>query len=188
MHTLGLAFALVGLNISWIPGFGWVGVVLCLAGCLLGLRSVSDRESRTLATILGTCALSFGTVGLVFGLGVQIKHGPPALDGLLLPLPWGHAALGAAGAALALLLAVLLARFRNRTGGVAVALILFVALVTAGSSALVGADRELAGAAEGAAGDRVDPVDRVDLSGPHRDPDPSPDRSVPSVPSVLSVP
>jgi hypothetical protein len=143
MHTLGLAFALVGLNTSWIPGFGWVGVASCLAGCLLGLRSVSARESRTLATILGICAMFFGGVGLAFGLGVQIKHLAPALDGLLLPLSWWHATAGAAGAALALLPALLLARFKARTAGLAVALVLFVALQACASSALVGADREL---------------------------------------------
>jgi len=182
MHTLGLALALFGLNTAWIPGWGWPGVVLALAGSLMGLRSVSDRESRTLATILGTCALFFGGVGLVFGLGMQIKHGPPALDALLLPLAWRHAAFVAAGAALLLAAAVLLARFRSRATGLAIALFLFLALQAAGTAALVGADREMAGAAAAAAGvgaaAGVDRVDRVGPSGPPSDPDPSPDRSV----------
>jgi hypothetical protein len=143
MHTLGLALALFGLNSSWIPGWGWIGVVLCLAGCLLGLRSVSDRESRLLATVLGTCAAVFGGLGFLFGLGVQVKHGAPAMDGLLLPIPWWQAAVGAAGGALVAFGALLLARFKARGVGLALAIAALVAMQLLGVSALVHADREM---------------------------------------------
>jgi hypothetical protein len=152
MHTLGLALSLIGMHSAWIPGWGWVGVALAFAGCLLGLRSVSDRGSRLPATVLGFCATFFGGGGLAFGLGVQIKHGAPALDWLLLPFPWERAAAGAAGAALVATLALLLARFKARRTGLAVAVVAFLALQLLASSALVGADRELAGAGPVAAG------------------------------------
>ncbi|HUU22795.1 MAG TPA: hypothetical protein VM389_09700 [Phycisphaerae bacterium] len=143
MHTLGLALALFGMHSAWIPGWGWVGVALAFAGCLLGLRSVSDRESRLPAMVLGTCATVFGGLGLLFGLGVQIKHAAPALDGLLAPLTWRQSALAAAGAALLLASALLLARFKVRRAGLALAFAFFLALQFCASSALVHADREM---------------------------------------------
>ncbi|MFO8073521.1 MAG: hypothetical protein R6V85_16780 [Polyangia bacterium] len=143
MHTLGLVLGLLGLNSSWIPHWGWLGVAASLAGCLIGLRSIASPESRIAAVSLGASANVFGGWGLLFGLGVQIKTLAPRLDALLVPLSAQHCALLAGAAVPALAGALVLARFKSRPPGLALALVALVALHLCAASALVHTDREM---------------------------------------------
>jgi hypothetical protein len=70
MGMTALVLTILGLVLCWIPLAGWVGLLLALAGAVLGVLALRKglREERWMSI----AALLLGAIAIAYGLSVQV--------------------------------------------------------------------------------------------------------------------
>ena len=76
MGVAALVLGILGIVLCWIPLIGWLGVLLALAGLVLGAVAIKKSERG-----LGIAGLVLGIVGVIWGLVVQIPSTYLAVKG-----------------------------------------------------------------------------------------------------------
>ena len=97
MGIAALILGILGVVLSWIPGIGWLGVILAVVGAILGALALKGEKKG-----LGIAGLVLSVIALILGLYVQIGiPGELAAAGALLHRAILYAiVLGLGGAAL----------------------------------------------------------------------------------------
>jgi len=67
MGIAALILGILGVVLSWIPGIGWLGVVLAVVGAILGALALKGEKKG-----LGIAGLVLSVIALILGLYVQI--------------------------------------------------------------------------------------------------------------------
>ncbi len=141
--VISLVLGMVGLCIFWIPYVGWLGVIMGVVASALGVPSITNWYERPGYTGWGTAGIFLGCVTVPMGIAYGIKHAAGALDVIYCPLPT-PSSFYIVGASLGLIVAgLLLARFKSRSVGIALAYLALAGFFVTGSWALTTADRAL---------------------------------------------
>lgn len=139
-----LVLSEIGLCLSWIPHYGWLGIAVATAAVVLGILSLGRTELSPGSLAYSVIAVLLGAADVIIGLTYQFK----ALNLALWQLPvlssiQACVAIGTA-ALFAGFLGMLLARSKHRAFGMTVLVVAIVALVVCGTLGLWRADRQFA--------------------------------------------
>ena len=143
MGVISLVLGMAGLCIFWIPYFGWLGVLMGVVACALGVPSITHWYERLGYTGWGTAGISLGCITVPMGIAYGIKHAAGALDVIYRPLPT-PTSFCIVGVSVGLIVAgLLIARFKSRSVGIVLAYLALAVFFVTGSWALTTADRAL---------------------------------------------
>jgi hypothetical protein len=142
LNVLSLVIGFSGLLVCWLPGWGWIGVAVALVGCGFSLRGFADPTTTPGDLGYNVAGFVMASWGLVWGIGLQIKHAGGGIDALLFPLPYQTLLIASVAAIGLFWIAAFVSRRVARAPLLVVAVIALLVLVAAGSSTLVLADRQ----------------------------------------------
>ncbi|MDD5306113.1 MAG: hypothetical protein PHU25_02220 [Deltaproteobacteria bacterium] len=140
---IAMCLGIIGVCVSWIPGYGWIGVALSIAGIVLGVPAIGGAFDRLGSIGYGISGTVLGSAGLAWGLACQVKHAAPSLDGLLVPLAPPQAWIALCAAFAVAVAGALLMRTRVRILGFVLAFAAVAGLCVSGAWALTTADRAM---------------------------------------------
>ncbi|MDJ0762300.1 MAG: hypothetical protein QNJ97_04870 [Myxococcota bacterium] len=157
MGVISIVLSMLGICICWLPHVGWFGVILGVAGCGIGMLAITVWYPRPGYTGWGIAGIVTGGFAVSVGTAFQIKHGAGNLDMLYFPI-YSFPAICLAGSALAIAAGGLwIARVKFRRIGIGIALLSLIAATVISTSALVSADKRLAGPSRETAGPTASP-------------------------------
>ena len=142
---MGLASIIMGLlcvSLAWLPGVGFLGLVLGLASGILGLLVVTRREAKAGHWQFGVAGSLLAIVGTPLSCAYQLKYWAAAWPMPLTELYPLGAALGLALAIIGFAAGAVVGRFKNRSAGIGVGSVAFIAICVMGAWSLTLADRE----------------------------------------------
>jgi hypothetical protein len=147
LGTTALVLGIIGVCICWIPVVGWLGVVMGMGACLLGVPSVTHWFERPGYTGWGIAGISLGSVATGLGFAYQVKHADGRFDFLLYPLgvPQAYWIMGIAAALI--IAGLFLARLKTKIIGAIVAGVAIAVLSICMGWSLTTADRLMTKAA-----------------------------------------
>jgi len=87
MGVTSLILSLIALCTSWIPGIGWLGVIIGVVACALGVPSITHWFEKPGYTGWGIAGISIGATSTGVGFAFQIKHAAGNFDILYHSLP-----------------------------------------------------------------------------------------------------
>ncbi|MCP4604358.1 MAG: hypothetical protein GY847_28190 [Proteobacteria bacterium] len=141
MGVTSLVLGIAGLCFCWVPYIGWLGVLMGVVACALGVPSITNWYERPGYTGWGTAGITLGSVTVIMGIAYGIKHAAAALDVVYYPLHT-PTSFYIVGVSVGLIIGgLLLARLKSRSFGVVIAYLALAVFFVTGSWALTTADR-----------------------------------------------
>ena len=141
MGTASIVLGILGICIWWVPGIGWLGAVMGVLGCALGIPSITHWYHKAGYTPWGISGLVLGVTAFDLSVAFQLKHAAGALGALVFSIAPITAALVCFGASALCAAGLVLARKKSRAAGIAVSATALALLMTVSAAALVTADR-----------------------------------------------
>ena len=142
MNTTAMVLTISGFCFCFVPGvFGWIGITLSITGIIIGIIGLTNTKTSPSGLGMDVASWVYGIITASAGCGFQIKYAAGNLDGMLLPLSLQLATIIAIGLIPIFVTVQILARKKARTAGIAMALILYVAISATGWTAFTLADR-----------------------------------------------
>jgi len=139
--TASIVLGIVGLTIFWVPGLGWLGVLMGVLGCVAGVPSITHWYHRPGYGPWGISGLILGVGAADLSLAFQVKYAAGGLDALVVAMSPTVASLLFVLFAGICAAGLVTARKMHRTAGVFLASVGLVGLVLVGSWGLITADR-----------------------------------------------
>ena len=140
MGTASIVLGILGISICWTPGIGWLGALMGVLGCALGIPSITHWFHKPGYTPWGISGLILGVTAADLSTAFQYKHAGGALDGLFIPVAPGNAALISIGAVALCAGGLVLARTKSRAGGIFISAIALLAIIGVSTAGLITAD------------------------------------------------
>ena len=136
-----MVLTISGLCLFYIPGFfGWLGIAFAIIGTAIGIIGLTDTRTSPSGLGMDVASWVYGIGTTAMGVAFQIKYAEGALDMLMLPISMHFAAIISAVLFPAFITVQILARRKLRNVGIAMALLLFIAIIAFGWTALRLAD------------------------------------------------
>jgi hypothetical protein len=144
LGVAALVISLLGYSICWIPGVGWLGCLMGVISCALGITALVHWFQRPHYTAYGISAVLIGSFATGLALAFQVKHAAGALDFLLFSSATPTAYYSITAMVAVFVSGILLARLKSKPAGVVLATLAIIALMVTTGSTLHTADQNMA--------------------------------------------
>lgn len=142
MSVISIVFAIMGVCLCWLPGWGWLGMALGGMAVGVGMPAITHWYKRPGSTGFGIAGIILGEITLSVGLAYQIKHAAGAADFIFFSLQTRAAFPLLAVAILLGISGLIIARRKHRPVGLIIAAFAFTFFFVAAGWTLLTADRQ----------------------------------------------